>query len=98
MLLLQADPVAQLVDDMAWSGYISAYQNIVVAIATCQTVEPRTVSDVEDQTNQFAQRAADLADATSGEEHARAIAVKEALDTIYFKLTNPVVPDTCDQP
>jgi hypothetical protein len=69
-----------------------------VAVATCQTPDPQTVSDVEDQTNQFAQRATDLANATGGQEHARAIAVKEALDTIYFKLTNPAVPDACYQP
>ncbi len=95
ILLLQTESVSQLVADMASSGYISAYQNIVVAVASCQTPDAQTVSDVEVQTNQFAQQATEIANATTGEEHARAIAVKEALDTIDFKLTNPSVPDTC---
>jgi hypothetical protein len=98
IMFLQTDSVNQLIADMASSGYVSAYQNVVVGVASCETPDSQTVLSVKAQTDQFAERATDLADATDGEEHARASAVKEALDRVRFQLTNPAVPASCQSP
>ncbi len=61
----------------------------MVAVATCQTPDPDVVLAVEEQTQQFAQRATDLADASDGDEHQRALDVRQALDESLWTIDEP---------
>jgi hypothetical protein len=93
-----ADSVRQIVADMQTSGYLGGFAQARAAIAQCQTPDPDRVWQLEVQANQFAQRAAELANASAGLDHAQALRLEQQLELQYDTLANPAAPEICYQP
>jgi hypothetical protein len=94
----QLAPVVALQEEFAQSGFTRDWVAVQNAVARCQTPDPDTVWDAEVLANQYAQRAAELANTTPGLGHAAALRLEQQLELDYYQLANPVTPDVCYQP
>jgi hypothetical protein len=61
----------------------------------CDAIDPDERWQAEVELNQYAQRATELANNTSGGNHVRAMTLVRTIESAYNSLIYPVVPERC---